>query len=491
MAKLKNLFVFNYQFIFLTIFILLYVFFNTKIRVYKSQYKDTDTTITGQIRDYTINGDKLTLEIKGREMVKANYYFKNEREKEKIDKEICLGCTITFTGKNQAILNNTIPHTFNYKKYLTNQKIYRSYNMTDFKIKADNNIFYQVKTYLYKRSAKLPNSDYLKIFILGDKSLINSEDYSLFQQNGVAHLLAISGMHIGVLLKVLDLFFKRIKLVKKTIIISSILLFYGFLTNFAASLMRAALFYILLSCQKIFHWRLSNFKLLLITAFLLLLWNPFYFYDVGFIYSFVITGGIILNNKYLKGNYVKQLLLISLISFSFSLPITINLNYEINLTSISANLIFVPFISLIVYPLALLTFLFSMLSPIFNLTISLLNQLNTFFGHLALMIIFPRLNVIFIFLYYIILLLVLAKPRRWGILFLLLIIIKLWPKFENSYQIYYLDVGQGDSAVIITPGQKDVLLIDTGGKVEIAKESWAKSSKTYYLSDNTLKFLIL
>ena len=119
MAKLKNLFVFNYQFIFLTLFILLYVFFNTKIRVYKSQYKDTDTTITGQIRDYTINGDKLTLEIKGREMVKANYYFKNEREKEKIDKEICLGCTITFTGKNQAILNNTIPHTFNYKKYLS------------------------------------------------------------------------------------------------------------------------------------------------------------------------------------------------------------------------------------------------------------------------------------------------------------------------------------------------------------------------------------
>ncbi len=489
MTKLKNLFVFNYRFILLTIFILLYVFFNTKIRQYHSKYLDTDTTITGQIKDYTINGDKLTLEVKGREKITANYYFKTAAEKEKTLAQICLGCTITFTGKNQVVLNNTIPHTFNYKNYLANQKIYRSYNITNFKIKTDNNFFYQIKTYLYKRSAKLKNSDYLKIFILGDKSLIKSEEYSLFQQNGVAHLLAISGMHIGVLLKVLDLFFKKTKLVKKTIIISSILLFYGFLTNFAASLMRAAVFYIILNCQKIFHWRLSNFKLLLITAYILLLWQPFYFYDVGFIYSFVITGGIILNNKYLKGNYLKQLLVISLISFGFSLPITINLNYEINLTSILANLFFVPYISLLVYPLALLTFLFPLLSPIFNFSLLILNLLNSIFGHLALMVIIPRLNLFFIVLYYLLLFWVLAKPRKWGILVLFLIMIKFLPKCQNNYQIYYLDVGQGDSAVIITPWQKDVLLIDTGGKVEIVKESWAKSSKTYFLSDNTLKFL--
>ena len=489
MTKLKNLLQFNKFFIILLLFIIIYVFIFTKVIIYKSKYAINDTLFKGIITNYAINGDKLSLDIKAKEKLKGSYYFKSIEEKEYWLNNICIGCSINITGTLTEPNNNTIPNTFNYKKYLYNKKIYYTINISEFNLNKDNNILSKIKDYFYKRTNKLPNSDYLKIFILGDKSLISSEDYNEFQTNGVSHLLAISGMHIGILLKILDMFLSKMKLTKKTIVISLILFFFAFLTNFASSILRAVLFYSLLNIKKIFNLKISNFKVLLLTACILIIINPFIVYDVGFIYSFVITGGIILNTKLIKGSYIKQLLTLSLISFLFSLPITISLNYEINLTSIMANLLFVPFISLIVYPLALLTFIFTIFSPIFNLSLSILSFFNNFFDKLSFLIVMPKMNVILIIIYYFFLLVSFKIKKLFIIVFLIIILNKFIPKIDNSYYIYYLDVGQGDSAVLISPHQKETIMIDTGGKIIYEKEEWQKSTKSYNLSDNTLKFL--
>ena len=489
MTKLKNLLLFNKFFIIILVFIIIYVLVFTKFITYESKYNINDTYFEGKITNYAINGDKLSLDIKTKEKLKGTYYFKTKEEKEYWLNNICIGCSIKINGTLTEPSNNTIPNTFNYKKYLYNKKIYYTINISNFKINKDNNILSKIKDYFYKRTNNLPNSDYLKIFILGDKSLISSDDYNEFQINGVSHLLAISGMHIGILLKILDMFLSKMKLTKKTIIISLILFFFAFLTNFASSILRAVLFYSLLNIKKIFNLKISNFKVLILTASILIIINPFIIYDIGFIYSFVITGGIILNTKLIKGSYLRQLFTLSLISFLFSLPITISLNYEINLTSIIANLIFVPFISLVVYPLALLTFIFTIFSPIFNISLNILSFFNHFFDKLSFLVVMPKMNIILIILYYLFLLLSFKIKKLFIVVLLIIILNKFIPKIDSSYYIYYLDVGQGDSAVLISSHQKKVIMIDTGGKITYEKEDWQKSTKSYNLSDNTLKFL--
>lgn len=74
-------------------------------------------------------------------------------------------------------------------------------------------------------------------------------------------------------------------------------------------------------------------------------------------------------------------------------------------------------------------------------------------------------------------------------LIIIIIICKLLPLFDFNYYIYYLDVGQGDCSVLVSPHNKETIMIDTGGKVEYKLDDWKKKKKTYHLSDNTIKFL--
>ena len=74
-------------------------------------------------------------------------------------------------------------------------------------------------------------------------------------------------------------------------------------------------------------------------------------------------------------------------------------------------------------------------------------------------------------------------------LLIILGLIKLSPLINSSYEVYFLDINQGDSAIIITPHKRDVVMIDTGGKITYEVEDWKKGNKSYNLSDNTIKFL--
>ncbi|MEG1506375.1 MAG: DNA internalization-related competence protein ComEC/Rec2 [Bacilli bacterium] len=489
LKNLKNLLQFSGLFIFITFLLFIYVIFFTKIIQYKSIYNDSTNYIVGTIKTYSINGNKLSMELKAKEKIITSYYIKTEEEKNYLLNNICIGCTVKLNGETKELLNNTIPNTFNYKNYLYNKKIYKSFTISKYKIIKNNNILNKMKDYLYKKTINLKCNDYLLLFVLGDKSLLDSSTYNEFQINGVAHLLAISGMHIGVLIKILDVLLKKFKEKKKLFIISFILIIFAFITNFAAAILRAILFYILLNIKKIFNLRINNFKLLLITAFILIIINPFIIYDVGFIYSFVITGGIILNSKYIKGNYVKKLLLLSVISFLYSLPITALLNYEINITSIIANLIFVPFVSVIVYPVSLITYIVPFIHPIFTFLIFILEFLNHIFVKFSILINIPKMPIILIILYYILLLLLIKYKKNVVGLIGIIVISKMLPKLDSNYYVYYLDVGQGDSSVIVSPYKKEIVMIDTGGKLEFSTKAWQKSTKKFNISDNSIKFL--
>ena len=490
MKSLKQILQYNKLFAFTLIILILYIFLFTKVIKYKSNYNIKDTILLGNITSISINGNKLTLEIKGKEKVIANYYIKTLDEKNNILNILHHGDKILLEGTFKVPSNNTIPNNFNYKKYLYNKKIYYTFDISNYKvIKENSNLLYKIKDLIYKRAYNMNNSDYYLSFILGDKSLLSSEIYNNFQINGTSHLLALSGMHLNILLLAINIFLKNIKESVRIITTGFILIIFLLLTGITASLERAVIFYILKNINKCFNLRYSNIQILFICAFIILFLNPFMIYDIGFIYSFLICFGIFYYNDFIKGNYFIKLFKLSLITFLFSFPISIFINYEVNLSSVFINMLFVPLVSLIVYPVSLISFIFSFLNPIFNILITLTNNLSSIFPKLSIIINIPKVSILFVFLLYIFILLFKYNKRCIMYLLITIIIIKLMPRLDSNFYVYYLDVGQGDSAVLIYPYKSKVVMIDTGGKLNYSEYEWMISSKKYNISDNVIKFL--
>ena len=247
------------------------------------------------------------------------------------------------------------------------------------------------------------------------------------------------------------------------------------ITNYSASIYRSLLLFIYIVLNKKLDLRISTVNVLLLVVCTLLIFNPLIIYDMGFLYSVSVSLGLILFNKYMKKNYFVNMFLTSFIAFLFSLPITLYYNYEINLMQIINNVVIVPLVSIIIYPLTILTFIFSFLEPILNVLISILKFIST---HLIMInIIVPKVSLIFYFIYYVFLFMFLKTNRK---IFILLIIIytlciKAKPLIDFNTYVYFLDVGQCDSS--LTYIKHKVILIDTGGNDNIK------------VSDNTIKFL--
>ena len=471
------------------IFLVIYVFVATKLIKYESIYSGDETTITGKITNYSINGNKLKINIKNKEEIIATYYIETQEELAYLKENIGIGKTLTVKGSLRKPLNNTIPNTFNYKKYLYNNKIYYLLDVDSYIIKNDNNFVEKAKDYLIKRAYNSQNNEYLLILVLGDKALISTDTYNTYQNNGTSHLLAVSGSHITVILLVLSFFLKKLKEVPKLIIISLILLFFAFVTNNAPAVNRAIYFFIINRINKIGNLKLSNIQVLFITAFLLLLLDPFTIYDLGFIYSFCISFGIMYYSDKLNGNLFIATLKVSIIAFLFSLPISSYINFELNISSILINLIFVPWISYIVFPASIITFIFPIFNPILSILLSITNILNNAGEFISIFINIPKMPLIVVIILFILLLLAKNNKKYLYVILIILGLVKVSPILNSNYEIYFLDINQGDSIVIITPHKNDVIMIDTGGKVTYEEEDWKKGNKTYNLSDNTIKFL--
>ena len=190
-----------------TIFSFLYI----KYYAYKSIYNISDNNFNLKIYSYKIDGDKLSLELHGRENLVGTYYFKTLKEKEYFIRNYNIGDTISLNGNLNIPKNNTIPNAFNYNKYLKYKKIYYILSIDSFnKAKDNKNILYKLKNLFYKRIYKISNNEYIYALILGDSSHINGES---FRNNGVSHLFALSGLHVSlmslILLKILSIFFKE------------------------------------------------------------------------------------------------------------------------------------------------------------------------------------------------------------------------------------------------------------------------------------------
>ena len=449
MTRLKILLQSNKIFYCLLILTILYV--GIKVKIGYTSKINVNEDFTGIVTTIVKKENSFKLTIKGKE--KLIVYINN------ID-NLELGDKVVVSGEYVLPKKATIPNNFDYQKYLYNNHIFYIMYAKELKIlKKNQNIIYETKKYILNKTNNYKNRGYLNAFIIGDKT--DLEFYETYQNNGISHLFALSGMHISMLSLLIYKLVNKFK--HKDLIVIMFLLFYVTLTNFSASILRTIIFFIILKLNKKLDLNISTKNSLLLTLSIILIYNPLIIFDIGFQYSGLVTFGLIVSTKYYKKNYFYNLFITSFIALLFSLPITLYNNYELNLLTILNNLINVPLITFIIYPLSLLTLILKFLEPIYNLTINLLEFINDLSSILTLTIIIPKVNIIFYLIYYIFIYLYIESNNKKYILIacLYLLSFKLKPFIDHNNYVYYLDVGQGDSSLIIY--NDEVVMIDTGG----------------------------
>jgi competence protein ComEC len=137
--------------------------------------------------------------------------------------------------------------------------------------------------------------------ILGDKSFLDAEIRNAFTATGAMHALAVSGLHVGIILPIFLGFFKLfssiIRRKQAVIIVIVILWIYALMTGFSPSVIRAVFMFSVLALAQIMGRSYNPINTLFFTAFVLLIFQPLYLFDIGFQLSYIAMLGIFTFNK--------------------------------------------------------------------------------------------------------------------------------------------------------------------------------------------------
>jgi len=267
------------------------------------------------------------------------------------------------------------PHQFNYKKYLEKKSIYyQSYvKANDFTVIGKDHHYtiddFEESAVQYTRRVffeLIPDSNLSAIataLLVGFQEELDPEIKTSFSRVGAMHILAVSGLHVGIIFVLLSWMLFPLNRNTYTKIIKAIILFvflwgYAIIAGFSPSIVRASLMFTLLIPIISFRVQGNAYNNIASSAFILLLYNPNYFFDVGFQLSYVAVFGIIYLYPYLNG-WVKtkywlikkswQLTAVSIAATIFTCPIVLYNFGQFPLSFLISNLIAVPLSTLIIY----------------------------------------------------------------------------------------------------------------------------------------------
>ena len=452
----------------------------------RSVYEKGLATIEGRVLAYKIDGNFLSLTVKGKEKIQAFYYFQTEEEKLDYLEHLGYGVIVRMEGVLESPESNSLPNTFDYQKYLYYQDIYYVLDVQRLDFVKPSTGLYSFKNFVYRKLYNMKHGDYLVAMILGNTSHLDNQDV---RKNGISHLFAISGMQITLLAKVVSFIFQRFG-TKRDIGILFMLWIYAFLVGFTPSVMRAVLFWCYQFLNRKMGLQLHKTQIFLWVLGTILLFSPFAIMNLGFQYSFLISF-VLMHMKFSK-HYLKSSLQISLVSFLVSLPITAINFYSVNVLSILWNLFFVPFVSFGLFPLCFLSIFFPFLEGILGIGITLFEAINHWCASFTFgVIVIPKVSIIWWGVYFVVLgcFLFLHKKQCVFLLVLLLCLIKYPSKLSSHAYVYFLDVGQGDATLFIGPHQKEVILLDTGGKITYSKEHWEERKNQVDQAETIKTFL--
>jgi competence protein ComEC len=224
---------------------------------------------------------------------------------------------------------------------------------------------------------------------LGYRANLNRETLAAYSKTGTIHALSVSGAHVGIIFFLLNAmlkFLERKKILKmiKLIVICSLIWYYALLTGFSSSVLRSAIMITIFILAKSFNRSSNNYNILAFTAFILLVYNPFYIWDVGFQLSFMAVFGLIYLQpkiyKWLsfKNKWADKLWSATALSLAAQLatfPLSVYYFHQFPVYFLFGNIfILLPLIALMYLGIGILVLRVYFLAPIFEWIINFTNN---------------------------------------------------------------------------------------------------------------------
>jgi competence protein ComEC len=286
------------------------------------------------------------------------------------------GDKILIQGGLQMIKNAGNPGGFNYSRYMIfQQTLHQVYLKKDKFIVL--NAHSENKLYSFIFWARQAVINTLQKYIVGNKKVsgiaealligykedLDKDVVQAYSNTGVVHIIAISGMHLGLIYVGLVWLFSRLPFVKRSTITRVILILgclwlFSLITGASASVLRSAVMFTCIIIGKEFFKQASIYNSLAASAFVLLCYNPFLLWDVGFQLSYFAVVGIVwlqkpIQNLYYTKNkviqYLWEMCSITIAAQILTLPICIYYFHQIPTTFLFTNLICVPLSTAILF----------------------------------------------------------------------------------------------------------------------------------------------
>ncbi|MGV3487548.1 MAG: DNA internalization-related competence protein ComEC/Rec2 [Tuberibacillus sp.] len=461
-----------------------------------------------------IDGNFLSADflLNGREKVHGTYIIKSKEEKESLARQLKIGMRCFISGDLEKPDSPSNFKAFDYQAYLEHKGIYWLLQIEHLnRCSADGqSVLSRVKQIrqdgIIFVNTRFPDSvsGLVNALVFGERSDISADLLQAYQSLGLVHLLAVSGLHVGVVMGICYYLLLRLGVIKEhvhVILLFLVLPLYVILTGLSPSVLRAALMFGFMLLSPLVKLKLNLIQILSASFLLLLIVNPHFLFDIGFQLSFLITFSIIVSAPAIQDRYKNGMLktfMMTGIAQTAAVPIILYHFYGISLLSFFLNVFYIPFISFVVLPVSILSVI---LVLIFPASASVISHLIDWFiepAHALLL----KCQQLFIFN------IITGRPSEWAMAILILAVFVVLIFWENGRSqlsallpvafllviaalhflvqilspygsVTFLDVGQGDSILIRLPHAGGTMLIDTGGRLPFKQALWEKRENAY------------
>lgn len=500
--------------------------------------RELPCTVSGKIKEIKTDGLSDTYYITADSIVSSEFAYKgkigiviytsagkerknNPGNTDHIYLDYINGDYVCMSGTVSVPDSATNPGTFDQYIYLRNKGYYLC--ISNGTIESGNHRPYSIEGFLYgikNRCTKIIDNSFdsesagiVKAMLVADKSTLDKNIKKLYSENGIAHIMAISGVHVAIIGMTLYGFLRKLRigrLISGTFSIAIIIL-YGIMTGMSSSTERAVIMLILSIAAEYFGRKTDAPTSMGFAMIIMVLGNPYVILDVGFQLSFAAITGVTVVAPQLRKllrmfkRFIKEAdekkkqkhkkimslrkmiiklidaLVVGIASFITTTPVIIYYYYQFPPYSILINLIVIPLVSLIVggsilvvltglfftgaavvmtYPVRLILFGYKYLC----IFASGLPGASVLVGHISIGMVFVYyLSVVLIFA--ILRMIRIGKTERGGpILYLMLatvlfltVVYEVY-SYDKSLKIVYMDVGQGDGVLLRTSGHGGILI---------------------------------
>lgn len=490
---------------------------------FESLYKD----ISGEVRivgtiisnseekeynyQYKLKVDRLYFGGKEQKQCKGTYLLL-KLKKEKSNIQYSYGDKISLNGEFELPQVQRNYGGFDYRKYLKTKMIYGivSGKVSQVKLLKSNNenvinmLANKVSKKIKENISQILSDEQASLLtgiLIGDKGKISEEMQDSFKDSNLSHMLAISGVHVSYIILGFTVILSKIKIGKKLskVFIIVFLVFFTILTGSTPSVERASIMAIYILVGNLLYKKPNILISICLSMLILLIQNPYNLFDVGFQLSYGGTIGIVFFYKKIKFKdskikilqKIKEMMVITLCANIVIFPIMMLHYNTISLTFLISNILASPILGTVIilgFIMVLFSFVLNPISVILSKVLGVFLEILIYIANFSSNLPFSKIYVITptifqIAIYYYAILCKKRFLKKCIIMFLIVTLI--FPNihiFPHEFKVYFIDVGQGDSTLVVTPNRKTIL-IDGGGSKDTESFDVGKNTLIPYLLD--------